>query len=587
MLKILPSHISNLIAAGEVVQRPASVVKELVENAIDAGAINIAILIADAGRTLIQVIDDGCGMTPEEAKLCFARHATSKISEAEDLHSILTYGFRGEALASIAAVAEVTLKTCKRGAETGTEVRFAESAFVSQGEVSAPVGCNIAVRNLFYNVPARRKFLKSEASEFRQIISEFCRIALCHPEVAFRLSHNKRDVFILPPVQNIKERILEISGRELIKELVDLKTDTSIVSLSGFIGKPEDSRKNPSNQYFFVNGRYFRSPYLNKAIMKAYEKLIPQGYAPAYFIFFEVNPSTIDVNIHPAKTEVKFEDESAVFEILNAAVRESLGMNALGGPSIDFDMEGVPDIPPARKGVYTPPPKMDYDPLFNPFDTDRKKNERKYEPPSDTVDGYGEFFEEKFSNGKNIIQVQGKYLITTVKSGMLVVNMQRARERILYERFLKSLDESTPITQETLFPQVIELDPLSYSVLMDDPKRLSVLGFDITSFGVSTIAVNGLPDGYPTDIESAKRAIDELIETLSESGSDSLAKAEERHRIAAAMAKSGSSGPSQNISNLEAQLLVDSLFACNEPDRTPRGLATMTIITTDELDKKL
>lgn len=587
MLKVLSKHVSNLIAAGEVVQRPASVVKELVENSIDAGAINISIVIGDSGRTLIQVIDDGCGMTPDDAKLCFARHATSKIADEEDLRSILTYGFRGEALASIAAVAEVTLKTAKRDAETGTEVHFAESKFISQEETSCPAGCNIAVRNIFYNVPARRKFLKTEAAEFRQIVSEFCRIALCHPEVAFKLNHNKKDIYILPPVQNIKERILEIAGRELIKELVDIRTDTSIISISGFIGKPEDARKNSGNQYFFVNGRYFRSPYLNKAIQKAYEKLIPEGYSPSYFIFFEVDPGTIDVNIHPSKTEIKFEDESAVFEILNAAVRESLGMNALGGPSIDFDMEGVPDIPPARKGVYTPAPKMDFDPLFNPFEMSSDRKEAKYHESSEETDGYGEFFDEKFSNGKNIMQIQGKYLITPVKSGVLLINMQRARERIFYEKFIKSLDDCTPIMQETLFPQTIELDPVSYSVLMDDPKRLKMLGFDITAFGPATIAVNGLPDGYPTDIDSAKKAVDELVATLADEPSDSLLKADGRHRIACAMAKSGAAGPNKNLSNLEAQLLVDSLFACSEPDRTPGGKMTMTIITVDDLDKKL
>ena len=285
MLKVLPSHISNLIAAGEVVQRPSSVVKELIENSIDAGAENITVVISDSGRTLIQVIDDGCGMSDDDARLCFSRHATSKISKAEDLNSILTYGFRGEALPSIAAVAEVTLKTRKRGEEIGTEVVFSESGMISQEPSSCPEGTNISVRNIFYNVPARRKFLKSDASEFRQIVSEFCRVALCHYEVSMRLVHNKKDIYILKGARNVKQRILEISGKELIKELVDLKTDTSMVSISGFIGKPEDARKNAAHQYFFVNGRFFKSPYLHKAVQKAYEKLVPEGYSPSYFIF--------------------------------------------------------------------------------------------------------------------------------------------------------------------------------------------------------------------------------------------------------------------------------------------------------------
>ena len=583
MLKVLPSHISNLIAAGEVVQRPASVVKELVENAIDAGAINISINIEDAGRTLIQVIDDGCGMTEEEAKLCFARHATSKISEAEDLHSILTYGFRGEALASIAAVSEVSLKTKKRNVETGTEVRFAESNFVSQETISISEGTNISVRNLFYNVPARRKFLKSDNAEFRNIISEFSRIALCHPEEALKLIHNKKDIYVLRPVQNIKQRVLEICGREVIKELVDVKADSSIVCLSGFVGKPEDVKKTAGNQYFFVNGRFFRSPYLNKAILKAYNKLIPEGSFPAYFIFFEINPGNIDVNIHPAKTEVKFEDEPAVFEILNAAVREALGMNSLG-PSIDFDMEGVPDIPPARKGLYVPPPKENYDPLFNPFDSPREETSYK-KNESSQVDGYGEVFEEQHTSGKNLLQIQGKYIVTPVKSGLLLINIKRAKERIFYERYLKSLDDNTPITQETLFPHTMELD-LSLIQAYEHFDKLHLLGFDITSFGPLTIAINGLPDGYSTDIQSTEKSIEDLITILSEETSEDFLRADGRNRVAISMAKSAASGFMGDMSNIEAQLLVDSLFACTQPERTPEGKICMDIITVEELNKR-
>lgn len=588
MLQVLPSHISNLIAAGEVVQRPSSVVKELVENSIDAGAINISVNIEDAGRTLIQVFDDGCGMSDEEAKLCFARHATSKISVAEDLHSILTYGFRGEALASIAAISEVTLRTKKSDSEVGTEVHFSESTFVSQEPVSTQNGTCISVRNIFYNVPARRKFLKSDNAEFRNIDSEFCRVALCHPEVALRLIHNKKEVYVLRPVQNIKQRILEICGREMIKELVDVKTDTSIVCISGFVGKPEDAKKSSGNQYFFVNGRYFRSPYLHKAVLKAYNKLIPDGYLPAYFIFFEIDPGNIDINIHPAKTEIKFENESSVFEILNAAVREALGMNSLG-PSIDFDMEGVPDIPPARKGLFVPPPKINYDPLFNPFDTaEADHSDNSYSNKNNfIVQGYGEVFEEQIPNGKNTLQIQGKYLLTPVKSGLLLINIRRAKERIFYERYLKSLDDGSPVAQETLFPLTIELNSASYSILMEKPERLHLLGFDITPFGPLTIAVNGLPDGYSTDLDSARRSIDDLINTLSEGSSDDFFRADERSRIAISMAKSAAGGFSKGMSSIEAQLLVDSLFACTQPDRTPDGKMCMTIITLEELDKKM
>lgn len=603
MLKVLPSHISNLIAAGEVVQRPSSVVKELVENAIDAGAENISVIISDSGRTLIQVIDDGCGMSAEDAKLCFSRHATSKIAAAEDLNSILTYGFRGEALPSIAAVSEVSLKTRKRGEEIGTEVVFAESGFVSQNAVSCPEGTNISVRNIFYNVPARRKFLKTDASEYRQIVAEFCRIALCHYEVSMKLVHNKKDHFNLRGARNVKQRILEISGKELIKELVDLKTDTSVVSISGFIGKPEDARKNAAHQYFFVNGRYFKSPYLHKAVQKAYEKIVPEGHSPSYFIFFEIDPGSIDINIHPSKTEVKFEDESIIFQILNAAVRESLGMNSLG-PSIDFDMEGAPEIPiPQKQGIYTPPPKIDFNPLFNPFDTIPMKGSTpvaEFDTSSPAVgpqgyshhterevDGYGEVFEEKIAQTRSILQVQGKYLLTTVKSGLLLIHIRRAQERILYDRYIKTLDDCTPMAQESLFPTSLELDAISYSLLEEAQDLMPKLGFDISFLPHSTISVNGLPSGYSTDIPSVKNSIDELVVLLSEHGREALLRADGRHDIALSMARTGANGPNVQYSGLEAQLLIDSLFACAEPDRTPDGKICMSIISTDELDKKL
>lgn len=594
MLKVLPSHISNLIAAGEVVQRPASVVKELMENSIDAGAENISVVILDSGRTLIQVIDDGCGMSSDDARLCFSRHATSKITKAEDLHSILTYGFRGEALPSIAAVSEVTLKTRKKEDEAGTEVVFAESGLVSQSEVALPVGTNISVRNIFYNVPARRKFLKSEAAEFRQIVSEFCRVAISHYEVGFKLTHNKKEMYNLRGSRNVKQRILELTGKEFIKELVDIRTDTSMISISGFIGKPEDARKNAVHQYFFVNGRYFKSPYLHKAIQKGYENLIPEGYSPSYFIFFEIDPSNIDINIHPAKTEVKFEDESAIFQILNAAIRESLGMNSLG-PSIDFDMEGVPEIPVSRKGVYNPPPKIDFDPLFNPFDSipisaphnsSPKHTEYHFKEEAD-VQGYGEVFEDNLSTNGSTIIVQRKYIVTTVKSGLLLINIRRAKERIMYERYLKALDDCTPIAQEVLFPVTYNLDPISFSVIEEALDKIEQLGFSISLTHPDTISVNGVPDGYSTDIPSVKKCIDELVVTLTEHGVDALSKADHRHKIALSLAKSGAAGYIDLSSKLEAQLLIDSLFACSEPDRTPENKMCMKIITIDDLDKIL
>ena len=388
MIRVLPSNIANLIAAGEVVGRPASVVKELMENSIDAGATTVSVSILDAGRTLVQVIDDGCGMSAADASLCFERHATSKISQAKDLEKILTYGFRGEALASIAAVAQVTLKTRREEDEEGIQIEAADSRILSTKPVAAPKGCNIAVSNLFYNVPARRKFLKSDSAEMRHIEQEFLRVALSHIDRAFALKHNGRDVYNIRPADSLKQRITDLCGRDLASALVDVATDTDIVKISGYIGSPAEARKTPGNQFFFINGRYFRSPYLHKAVCKPYENLVRDGYTPAYFIFLECDPAEVDVNIHPQKTEIKFTEEHIIFEILSACVREALGRGAFG-PSIDFESGEILDFPVMDQGGnfggvsggfgggshegsystpgYMRPPKMDYSPLLKQF----------------------------------------------------------------------------------------------------------------------------------------------------------------------------------------------------------------------------
>ncbi|MBQ2229140.1 MAG: DNA mismatch repair endonuclease MutL, partial [Bacteroidales bacterium] len=337
-LKVLSARLSNMIAAGEVVQRPASVVKELLENAVDAGATQVDVVITDAGRTLIQVIDDGSGMSPSDAVLCFERHATSKISTPADLENILTYGFRGEALASIAAVSEVTLRTRRAEDETATQVVIDGGSGVKTSTVSAPVGSNFAVRNLFYNTPARRKFLKSDNVEFKHIVEEFTRVAIPRPDIAFTLSHNGREVLGLRKAKSLKFRIQDVIGRGVVGDVVDILADTSVVKISGFVGRPESARKALGNQYFFVGGRYFRSPYLHKAVMKAYDEFITEGLTPSYFIFLDVDPHSVDVNIHPTKTEIKFEDDNLIFQVLSACVREALGRNSFGA-SLDFDRE--------------------------------------------------------------------------------------------------------------------------------------------------------------------------------------------------------------------------------------------------------
>ncbi len=599
MLKILPSNISNLIAAGEVVQRPASAVKELLENAVDAGAGNISVIIEDSGKTLIQVIDDGCGMTPEEARLCFERHATSKISEASDLSSIMTYGFRGEALPSIAAVAEVTLRTRKKGSDTGSETVFTPSGFSGQEEAAMPEGTNIAVRNIFYSLPARRKFLKSDSTEFRQIVSEFSHVALCRPEISVRLVHNGKDIYNLKKANTLKQRILEIEGKDMVKELIDVRTSTRIINISGFIGNPSDARKSAGNQFFFVNGRYFRSSYFHKAVMKAYDKLIPEGAYPSYYIFFETTPENVDVNIHPAKTEVKFENETEIFEILTAAVKESLGRNSFI-PTIDFDHDTLPDIPAPSRFNYTgsysrPQPSR---PQHIPYETilPDTSPSRHYsaiesaETPSAAVNGYGEIFADSgaSSSGSGILQISGRYLVTTLRSGMMIVDIRRARERILYEKYLRQLDNSAPISHQVLFPCVIQLSPEKYSLLTENREQLRLLGFDIGPQEENSISVNGLPEEFGTDESSVRTAIDNLLASLMETGSIDLIRADNREamarRLAGAAAASAGNG---RLSADEARLLVDTLFSCAEPETSPGGKRCMSVLTEEDIERIL
>ena len=599
MLKILPPNISNLIAAGEVVQRPASAVKELLENAVDAGAGNISVFIEDSGKTLIQVIDDGCGMTPEEARLCFERHATSKISEASDLSSIMTYGFRGEALPSIAAVAEVTLRTRKRGSDTGSETVFTPSGFSGQEEAAMPEGTNIAVRNIFYSLPARRKFLKSDSTEFRQIVSEFSHVALCRPEISVRLVHNGKDIYNLKKANTLKQRILEIEGKDMVKELIDVRTSTRIINISGFIGNPSDARKSAGNQFFFVNGRYFRSSYFHKAVMKAYDKLIPEGAYPSYYIFFETTPENVDVNIHPAKTEVKFENETEIFEILTAAVKESLGRNSFI-PTIDFDHDTLPDIPAPSRFNYTgsysrPQPSR---PQHIPYETilPDTRPSRHYsaiepaETPSAAVNGYGDIFADSgaSSSGSGILQISGRYLVTTLRSGMMIVDIRRARERILYEKYLRQLDNSAPISHQVLFPCVIQLSPERHSLLTENTEQLRLLGFDIEPQEGNTISVNGLPEEFGTDESSVRTAIDNLLASLMETGSIDLIRADNREvmarRLAGAAAASAGNG---RLSADEARLLVDTLFSCAEPETSPGGKRCMSVLTEEDIERIL
>lgn len=602
MLQVLPSHISNLIAAGEVVQRPSSVVKELMENAIDANASSITVIINDSGRTLIQVIDNGCGMSPQEAKLCFERHATSKIAKAEDLYSIYTYGFRGEALASIAACADVTLKTRKEGDESGTEVHVAESQIISTTEISCPVGCNFAVRNIFYNIPARRKFLKSDNVEYRNIVSEFVKVAITRTEVEFRLVHNSKDVYHLAPVQNTKQRIAQIAGRDIAKDLIATETDTHVVSVRGFVGRPEFAKKSQPNQYLFVNGRFFKSAALHKAILKAYNNLIPDGYTPSYFIFLELEPGNMDVNIHPTKTEIKFEDEGVIFEILSAAVKEAIGGNSFV-PSIDFDTEGAPEIPVINTN-YTggaarqiTPPKINFDPLFNPFEEEKKNGAAsKWNSQSEwnnTEPSFSEpkeyeqdsLFKDQGANINPLLVIKGRYIITTVKSGIMLIDICRAKQRILYERYLNSISGTDAAIQESLYPQTVDLDSAPYSIIVENLELIKTVGFDIRPFGKDCVVVYGTPASMDTQELSAGECVDSLIANITEIGTN--LEEEFKENFACRLVKKAGIREDISIGNVQAQGIIDSLFACKNPNFSPFGEKTMNIISLEELTKKL
>lgn len=591
MLKVLPENISNLIAAGEVVSRPASVVKELVENAVDAGARSVTVVIVDAGRTLIQVIDDGSGMSPEEALLCFERHATSKISEAADLEAITTFGFRGEALASIAAVAEVSLKTRREGDAVGTQVQMAASRLVAQSEVSTPKGSNFEIRNLFYNVPARRKFLKSDNAELKHIINEFIRVALTRPQVALRLVSNGRDIYNLRTVTSDAQRIKDLFGGEMVRDLVPIDARTSVVDVHGWIGSPEDARKTLGQQYLFVNGRYFRSPYFSKAVSLPYEKLIPEGYTPVYFIYLETDPGSVDINIHPQKTEVKFEDEPMVFDILKAAVREGLGKSSFA-PTIDFDVAGAPEIPTLqstvnahRNGGYVAPPKIDYNPLFNPFENEGRLERPEYEPVPEEpiVDGYDRLFKDETVKTSSLMILDGKYIVAPSFNGLEVTSIVRARERIFYERYLECVAEDQPVMQHSLFPVTVKLLPEDYLTILDDSARLTALGFDIQDFGDDTVVVYGLPEGFPTDEDSVRRGIDEMVAALK----DGSPEGDYKSHIAAKMAKSAARMQNGSITESEARLLLEQLGECHCPTATADGRRIKTYITSEDIEKRI
>lgn len=587
IIHLLGDAVANQIAAGEVIQRPASVVKELMENAVDAGATSINVLIKDAGKTLIQVSDNGKGMSDEDAVRSFERHATSKIKGAEDLFAIQTMGFRGEALASIAAVAEVNMKTRRESDELGTRVRIAGSKTESVEPVQTPVGTSFLVRNLFFNIPARRKFLKSDHTELRHIISEFSHLALTHTEISFTLVHNETEILQLLPC-NLRKRITGVFGKATNAYLLPIETETSIIKISGFIGKPEHARKTYGEQFFFVNNRFIKHPYFHKAVMMGYDQILASDHIPSYFIFLDTDPSKIDVNIHPSKTEVKFEDERSIWQILLSGVKESIGRNMLS-PSLDFSIEGVIDIPVLSSDVEIKTPSIDTNPAYNPFEgEDSYKRGKQARPYQDgRFEGWEQMFDPSTSAGMPAgkhLQIKNKYILSPVKSGLMVIDQRRAHERIIYEKMIQAMEQHLPLAQQSLFPETVKLNASDYQVCMDMMEDLEHWGFDIRDFGKQSVVIHGMPSDIRVSGKGAVETLEMMIEQFKVlKGEVDLGIPE---KIARSAAKSSAISYGQQLSELEMQELTDQLFACANPNYTPSGKLIVRIMDVDELDKQ-
>lgn len=623
IIHLLPDSIANQIAAGEVIQRPASVVKELVENAIDAGAGHIQVNIKDAGRTLIQVIDDGKGMSETDARMAFERHATSKISSADDLFSLHTMGFRGEALASIAAVAHVELRTRLQGSELGTKLSMAGSTLQDIEPDACTEGSIFSIKNLFFNVPARRKFLKSNETEFRNIINEFERIALVNPQVALGLNHNDTEIFNLPE-SGLRQRIINVYGKSLNQKLLSVDAQSSLVTISGFVGRPDSAKKRGALQYFFVNGRFMKHPYFHKAVMQAYEQLIPPGEQPNYFIYFTLDPSTIDVNIHPTKTEIKFENEQPIWQILMAATREALAKSS-AIPTIDFDVEDAIDIPvynPVKEADGFKAPSVQLDSGYNPF----KSSSSSYAPPSSSSPKKSEFdwsqLYQGFESDRDAVrkdlemmgevldteqdelaepvkmvvggealfaetatpcyQYKGRYIITALKSGLALIDQHRAHVRILFDQYLNNIRQQKGASQQVLFPEIIEFTAAEAAVLPVLLEDMRFIGFDLSNLGNNSYAINGLPAGLENvdQIVLIKDIVSRAIETGCEVHEEIC------ESIALALAKAAAIRPGKVMSADEMDHLIATLFSCPDSNLTPDGKTIVSMLTDEELEKR-
>jgi DNA mismatch repair protein MutL len=596
VIKLLPDSVANQIAAGEVIQRPASVVKELVENSVDAGAKKISIIIKDSGKTLIQVIDDGTGMSETDARLSFERHATSKITTAQDLFSINTKGFRGEALASIAAVAMVELKTRREETDTGILIVINGSKVEIQEPCSCPIGSSFSVKNLYYNIPARRKFLKSDNTEIRHIVNEFQKIVLAHPDIRFSLHHNDSEVYNLAS-GNLRQRIIAVFGKQINQDLITLDTETSLISIKGFIGKPENARRTYGEQFFFVNNRYMKHPYFHKAVVEAYQNILPSEAIPSYFIFMEADPASIDINIHPTKTEIKFEDERSIWKILLASVREALGRFNIV-PSLDFENEALIDIPVrSSSGIIPDQPRIEINTRYNPFEGERtnerpgfierfeRENTENWEKLYSTLEKENENpqqFERIKESERKFFQIKNKYIVCSVKSGLMLIDQKRAHERVLYERFIDCLSNNRAVSQADMFPVTAELNPSDYFILKEIEEDLELLGFSIQHSGTNKITINGKPAG--SDSSDPLEMLEIILEDYKSTQADPAAGAKEK--IAAAMAGASAILYGKVLSHNEMENLFDSLFACNSPNYSPKGKSVISIITLEDIDKR-
>ena len=608
IIKLLPDSVANQIAAGEVVQRPASALKELIENAIDSGADKIQILIKDAGKSIIQVIDNGCGMSPTDARMCFERHATSKIRKAEDLFAIRTMGFRGEAMASIAAIAQVELKTRRLEDELGTFVCIEGSEIISQEPVSTMPGSSISVKNLFYNTPARRNFLKGNPVEMRHLNDEFQRVALANPDIFFTLHQDAIEVFHLPK-GSLRQRITHLFGNAYNQKLVPVEETTSIIELKGYIGKPEFAKKTRGEQFFFVNNRFIKDPYLNHAVMNAFQEVLSADSYPLYVLFIEIDPSQIDINVHPTKTEIKYQDEKSIYAIIRSAVKRSLGRYNIS-PTLDFNQEtGFSQMISPKAFEDIVPPAIAFNPDFNPFSSEKKEREIPFlrnsqEERQTLTKNWGSLYEivqpeaqqngleldvnRQFeignqvfkSIGKQLFQLHNRFIISQIKSGFMLIDQQAAHERILFERFLEHLESRQGASQQSLFPQTVTLNTVDFELVKELLTDIQSLGFQIREFGKNTMIIEGVPADIGKNI-SELEILEHLLEGFK--NNQSALKLNKRDSLARALARNTSIKSGQILSSEEMNLLIDELFACEMPNTSLSGKPVISTFTLEEL----